>query len=240
MNAKHPTDPGSNVSKFTGYDPKKYAVTDVSLTVRTDDSLTPGRPPCLTQQTIGKYLQPLTRELSMIPPAPTIDELPDEVINQMVLKDKAFWVDKPGANAYTLHDAYYNYGMTTEIVKPPHQDVFPRSYQYDLDCVRYRRTHACDGLKATPGENKKAVSPHCRDCKKYIEPALTPFQLAWAQDAGQKRWRYYPDLTASLTADEIKTSMDNVGRPFQNEACNWYYKNYPSQKYDVILRKFSQ
>ncbi|RVE42490.1 hypothetical protein evm_012862 [Chilo suppressalis] len=87
---------------------------------------------------------------------------------------------------------------------------------------------------------QKAVSPHCRDCKKYIEPALTPFQLAWAQDAGQKRWRYYPDLTASLTADEIKTSMDNVGRPFQNEACNWYYKNYPSQKYDVILRKFSQ
>ncbi|CAH2218221.1 jg19719, partial [Pararge aegeria aegeria] len=30
-----------------------------------------------------------------------------------------------------------------------HQDVFPRSYQYDLDCVKYRRQHACDGLKQT-------------------------------------------------------------------------------------------
>lgn len=36
----------------------------------------------------------------------------------MVDKDKAFWVDKPGANAYTLHDAYYSYGMTTEKVLP--------------------------------------------------------------------------------------------------------------------------
>lgn len=31
------------------------------------------------------------------------------------------------------------------------QDVFPRSYQYDLDCVKYRRRHACDGLKE-PGK----------------------------------------------------------------------------------------
>lgn len=44
--------------------------------------------------------------------------MPNTVIDQMVKKDKAFWVDKPGANAYTLHDAYYNYGMTTEMVKP--------------------------------------------------------------------------------------------------------------------------
>lgn len=49
---------------------------------------------------------------------PTIEELPDAVINKMVQKDIAFWVDKPGDNAYTLHDAYYDYGMTTEIVLP--------------------------------------------------------------------------------------------------------------------------
>lgn len=49
---------------------------------------------------------------------PTIGELPDTVINNMVRKDIAFWVDKPGDNAYTLHDAYYDYGMTTEIVLP--------------------------------------------------------------------------------------------------------------------------
>lgn len=36
----------------------------------------------------------------------------------MVKKDKAFWVDKPGTNAYTLHDAYYNSGLTTEKVMP--------------------------------------------------------------------------------------------------------------------------
>lgn len=31
-----------------------------------------------------------------------------------------------------------------------------------------------------------------------------------------------------------------VGRPFRNEACNWYNINYPSAKFDIILRKFSK
>ncbi|CAB3225356.1 unnamed protein product [Arctia plantaginis] len=236
-NSHHPSDPRSNISKFSGYDPDKYALTDVSLTVRTDECLTPGCPPILTQNTVGKYLLATTKELSEYGPKPTIDELPDAVIDEMVKKDKAFWVDKPGANAYTLHDAYYNYGMTTEIVKPTKQDVFPRSYQYDLDCVKYRRRHACDGLKE-PG--KKALRAQCRDCGKMHIPGLTPFQLAWAKDPGQKRWRYYPDLTSTLTSEQIRASMESVGRPFQNEACNWYNENYPPMKYDCILRKFSK
>ncbi|KAG6449109.1 hypothetical protein O3G_MSEX005888 [Manduca sexta] len=234
----HPLDPHSNVNKFTGYDSDKYILDDVTMTILTDEALTPGRPPCLTQKTIGKFLQPLTRELVEVPPRPTIDELPDAVIENMVQKDKAFWVDKPGSNAYTLHDAYYNYGMTTEMVKPNHQDVFPRSYQYDLDCIRYRRQHGCDGLKNTTGD-EKPLGAHCRDCRKFTK-GLTPFQLAWAEDTGQKRWKYYPDLTATMSATEIRRLMDQVGRPFQNEACNWYYKNYPPVKYDCILRKFSK
>ncbi|XP_013189036.1 uncharacterized protein LOC106133751 [Amyelois transitella] len=219
---------------------QQYVLDRAPLTVCTDESLTPGRPPRLTQNTIGKFLQPLTRELVEVPPRPTISELPDAVIDRMVQKDKAFWVDKPGLNAYTLHDAHYNCGMTSEKVQPPHQDVFPRSYQYDLECVRFRRLHACDGLKAAAKGPQKAVSPHCRDCSKWFQPGLTPFQLAWAQDAVQKRWRYYPDLTADLSAEQIRASMDDVGRPFQNEACNWYYKNYPTVKYNCIIRKFSQ
>ncbi|XP_075991180.1 uncharacterized protein LOC142986550 [Anticarsia gemmatalis] len=238
-NRPHPSDPQSNVAKFSGYDPDKYALSNVPLTVLYDESLTPGCPPRLTQQTVGKYLLPTTRELSEVPPKPTISELPDTVIDQMVKKDKAFWVDKPGANAYTLHDAYYNYGMTTEMVKPTRQDVFPRSYQYDLDCVRYRRLHACDGLKQAENERTKPLSAQCRDCNKMHIPALTPFQLAWAKDPGQKRWKYYPDLTATLTPQEIRESMGNVGRPFKNEACNWYYENYPPVKYDCIMRKFA-
>ncbi|KAI8430811.1 hypothetical protein MSG28_000966 [Choristoneura fumiferana] len=207
----HPRDPHSNVPKFGGYDPNNYMLDGVNLTVLTDESLTPGRPP-----------------------------LPAAVIDQMVKRDKAFWVDKPGANAYTMHDAHRDYAMTTEMIKPTHQDVFPRSYQYDLDCVRYRRLHGCDGLKQAKDEPKKPLKAYCRDCRHADQPGLTPFQLAWAQDPGQRRWRYYPDLTANLTAEEIRESMDEVGRPYQNEACNWYYKNYPSVKYDCIVRKFGK
>ncbi|XP_063633872.1 uncharacterized protein LOC134804687 [Cydia splendana] len=237
----HPSEPPSNVPMFAGYDPNNYLLDDrMPKVVLTDESLTPGRPPRLTQRTVGKFLQPLTRELTLCPPRPMIKELPDSVKDQMVLKDKAFWVDKPGANAYTLHDAYYDYGMTTEIVKPVHQDVFPRSYQYDLDCVKYRRTHGCDGLKQSPDVKKVPLKAYCRDCSNNKDPGLTPFQLAWAKDPGQKRWRNYPDLSATLTPEEIRKSMDEVGRPFQHEACNWYYKNYPSVKYPVILRKFSK
>ncbi|XP_026763002.1 uncharacterized protein LOC113521613 [Galleria mellonella] len=239
-NKLHPGDPRSNVAKFSAFDPDKYVIDDVALTVRTNEALTPGRPPSLTQQTIGKLLQPLTRELVEVPPRPTIDELPDAVIDHMVQRDKAFWVDKPGTNAYTLHDAYYNYGMTTEIVKPPHQEVFPRSYQYDLDCIKYRRQHACDGLKKTEEMLQKPLSAHCRDCNKYNTPSPTPFQLAWTQNPDQRRWRYYPDLTATLTAEEIRQLMNEVGRPFYNEACQWYNKNYTSVKYNCILRKFSK
>ncbi|KAM3968543.1 uncharacterized protein ACR2FA_011469 [Aphomia sociella] len=236
----HPYDPRSNVAKFGGYDPDKYVVDNASLTVRTNEALTPGRPPCLTQETIGKFLQPLTRELVEVPPRPTIDELPDAVIDNMMQKDKAFWVDKPGANAYTLHDAYYNYGMTTEIVKPPHQAVFPRSYQYDLDCVKYCRRHTCDGLKQSKNEKQMPLCVHCRECNKLNVPNLSPFQQTWTQDSDQKRWKNYPDLTVTLTTEEIQLLMDEVGRPFQNEACQWYNMNYPSVKYNCILRKFSK
>ncbi|XP_012548922.2 uncharacterized protein LOC101746303 isoform X2 [Bombyx mori] len=234
----HPTDPRSNISKLGSYDPEKYVLDNVSSTVLTDESLTPGRPPCLTQRTIGKFLQPLTRELAEIPPKPTIDELPGPVIERMVQKDKAFWVDKPGSNAYVLHDAYNSYGMTTETVIPHHQDVFPRSYQYDLDCIKYRRDHACDGLKQK--HSNKPIRAQCRDCTKLNVPGLSPFQLAWAKDPGQKRWRDYPDVAANMTKEEIRLLMTEVGRPFQNEACNWYYENYPPVTYDCILRKFSK
>ncbi|CAK1554076.1 unnamed protein product [Leptosia nina] len=203
---QHPLNPQSNVSKFTGYHPDKYAIDDISLTVKTDESLAPGRPPVLTQQTVGKFLQPLTRALVEVPPRPTIDELPDAVIDNMVLKDKAFWVDKPGANAYTLHDAYYNYGMTTEKVLPPHQDVFPRSYQYDLDCVKYRRLHACDDFRRTEDTTKK--HPLCRDCKMSKVSDVVYPAMPIEESSTQKRWRYYPDVSATLSPDEISERMN--------------------------------
>lgn len=53
---------------------------------------------------------------------PTIDELDEAVIDKMVNRDKAFWVDKPGANDYTLHDAYYSYGIFAEVVQPSKKD----------------------------------------------------------------------------------------------------------------------
>ncbi|XP_045510363.1 uncharacterized protein LOC123705566 [Colias croceus] len=236
-NAHHPLYPQSNVAKFSGYEPDKYAIDEVSLTVKTDECLTPGRPPTLTQNTIGKFLQPLTRALVEVPPRPTIDELPDAVIDRMVQMDKAFWVDKPGANAYTLHDAYYNYGMTTEKVLPPHQDVFPRSYQFDLDCVKYRRLHACDNFKPTAEATKK--NPLCRDCRHVKMSDLVASNATYEQDSGQKRWRQYPDVKATLSPEQIREMMKEVGRPFQNEACNWYYSNYPPVKYNCIMRKFS-
>ncbi|KAF9419803.1 hypothetical protein HW555_003802 [Spodoptera exigua] len=240
LKSGHPYYPESNVAKYGGYDPDKYALADVSKTIATHESLKPGCAPHLTQYCIAKYLVPLSKSLTEVPARPTISELPDAVIDHMVTKDKAFWVDKPGLNDYTIHDAYNQYGIFPDVVRPIPQNVFPRSYQYDLDCVRYRRSTACDGLKDTDGKPKKPLSAHCRDCRKLHIPPLTPFQLAWAKDTGQKRWRYYPDLTATLTREEIRASMDNVGRPFQNEACNWYYKNYPPFKYECIVRKFSK
>ncbi|XP_039764067.1 uncharacterized protein LOC120636588 [Pararge aegeria] len=234
----HSQFPQSNIAKFSGYDPNKYALDEISPTITADESLTPNQPPRLTQKTVNKFLRPLTKELDELPPRPTINELPETVIDKMVLKDKAFWVDKPGSNSYTLHDAYYNYGMTTEKVLPPHQDVFPRSYQYDLDCVKYRRQHACDGLKQTLNF-QKPLAAHCRTCtKKVTTKASTSYEAA--SDSTQRRWRYYPDLTARLTPVQTRLLMNEVGRPFKHEACNWYYENYPPIKYNCIMRKFSK
>ncbi|XP_050683468.1 uncharacterized protein LOC126978562 [Leptidea sinapis] len=235
---RHPLDPRSNVAKLGGYNPLEYVLDDVSLTVKTDESLTPNRPPCLTQQTVGKFLQPLTRELNEIPLRPTIDELPNAVIDKMVEMDKAFWVDKPGANAYNLHDAYMKSGMTSEKILPHHQDVFPRSYQYDLDCVKYRREHACDAFNRDGGESKDQSGMPCQSCEKSSDPKRPT--VASSENSNQKRWRYYPDVSATLTPNEIQDLMNKLGRPYQNEACNWYYENYPPVKYNCILRKFSK
>lgn len=58
---------------------------------------------------------------------PTIDELDEAVIDKMVNRDKAFWVDKPGANDYTLHDAYYSYGIFAEVIQPSKIDFLTKS-----------------------------------------------------------------------------------------------------------------
>lgn len=47
----------------------------------------------------------------------------DAVIERMVKRDKAFWVDKPGTNAYVLHEAYNNSGMTSERLKPGMKNI---------------------------------------------------------------------------------------------------------------------
>ncbi|XP_037978113.2 uncharacterized protein LOC105386482 [Plutella xylostella] len=234
---QHPSEPRSNIAKCDNYDPDKYVIGLTSGTVTTDEALTPNRPPRLTQATVGMYLKPTTRELDVVPPRPTIDELPRAVINRMLAKDKAFLIDKPGADAYTLTDAYYHFGMVTDRITPHHQSVFPRSYQYELECVKQRRLHSCD-KNYEDGEPKKQLPAHCRDCSKGTA-ALSAFQLEWAPDPVQRRWRQYPDLTRPLTEEEIRCSMGEVGRPFRSEACNWYYENYPSKKYDTIGRKFS-
>lgn len=69
-------------------------------------------------------------------------------------------------------------------------------------------TDTCQTVKLLRIVVQKPLSAHCRDCGKLHIPPLTPFQLAWAKDPGQKRWRDYPDLTATLTRQEIRASMD--------------------------------
>ncbi|KAJ2954325.1 hypothetical protein O0L34_g2581 [Tuta absoluta] len=226
-----PTEPRSNVAKVGHYDPDKYVLVSPVPTFITDEALTPNRSPCLTQKAVALYLRPLTFALDEQPPRPTVDELPEAVIDTMVKKDKAFWVDKPGSNAYVLHDAYYRYGMTTDLVHPHHQAVFPRSYQYDLACVKYRRTHACD---IEQGTSKNQTANYCRNCCRLNIPSEP------TQENVQKRWRYYPDLTAKMSNMEIKELMSEVGRPFRSEACNWYNDNYPSIRYNYNVRKFTK
>ncbi|KPI91972.1 hypothetical protein RR46_08398 [Papilio xuthus] len=162
MENTHPSEPPSNVHKFSGYHPDK----------------------------------------------PYIDDLSNIVIDKMLQKDKAFWVDKPGANAYTLHDAYYNYEMMTERIKPHHQDVFPRAYSYDLDCVKYRRLHACDGLKSSD-QDAKPIAAYCRDCKggetKRTQSGVDN------DDTSLGRWRQYPNLNTKLPPETIRELMDEYG-----------------------------
>lgn len=51
------------------------------------------------------------------------------------------------------------------------------------------------------------IRAQCRDCTKLNVPGLSPFQLAWAKDPGQKRWRDYPDVAANMTKEEIRLLM---------------------------------
>lgn len=54
------------------------------------------------------------------------------------------------------------------------------------------------------------VGTHCRGCKKWYKPSLTPFQAAWAEDPGQRRWRYYPDLTKNMSSQELRKLMQEL------------------------------
>lgn len=68
----------------------------------------------------------------------------------------------PSSNVYCIYNfvgryfwfsCWYKSDINVNLSLAP-QNVFPRSHQYDLDCVKYRRLHACDGLS---GDSKVIV-----------------------------------------------------------------------------------
>lgn len=56
---------------------------------------------------------------------------------------------------------------------------------------------------------QKQLPEYCRKCNQKISTEKAPSQTSFISNATQKRWKYYPDLTAKLSSNQIRDMMMN-------------------------------
>ncbi|KAK4877241.1 hypothetical protein RN001_009747 [Aquatica leii] len=123
--------------------PKDYRLEDVSLSQASAPEMTPSALPRATQPSIGKYCVPIPDDDNEPADKSQITELNKRILEKLMYKAKAEWVDRPGLNDFYVHDVCKKYSVQVE----PERDVrfqhkfrvFQRSYKYEFDCMENAR-----------------------------------------------------------------------------------------------------
>lgn len=94
--------------------PKDYFLKNVTANQATSEVFTPSAHPRATQTSIAKYCYPIPADDDEPIDKSSLEQMSDSVLNNWTKAAKALWVDKPGENAYFLHDMYKKYYVVVD------------------------------------------------------------------------------------------------------------------------------
>lgn len=101
--------------------PKDYYLEDVPPTQQSGQEFTPDALPRVTQTNLGKFCAPIEGDDEEKPAEIKIQPILPSVLDRWMYSWRAYWVPKPGENAYYLHDVYKNH---TVLVDPDYSPVY--------------------------------------------------------------------------------------------------------------------
>ncbi|KAF5301773.1 hypothetical protein FQR65_LT08756 [Abscondita terminalis] len=194
--------------------PKDYALEEVSLSQASAPVHTPLGLPRATQPSIGKYCVPIKADDNEPADKSQIEELNKDILEILMKKDKAHWVERPGKNAFFLHDICKTYSVEVE----PERDVrfhhkpslFPRSFKCELDCLEARRLQKlCQKMEQEEKEEQdlfarlKGKPP---DAEVARSPCIKIPPFWWKQQVDEKKAMNLTQATIKMGQSVDETS----------------------------------
>lgn len=101
--------------------PKDYYIEDVPPTQQSGAEFTPDALPRVTQSNLAKFCAPIEDHEDDKPTETKIQPVVPSVLDRWTDEWRAYWVPKPGENAYYLHDMYKKY---TVLVDPDYNPAY--------------------------------------------------------------------------------------------------------------------
>lgn len=94
--------------------PKDYIIKDVPFTQLSAQEHTPDALPRVTQTNFAKYCSPVERDEHDNSGEVHIETVRPQVLDRWTRAWRAYWVDKPGYNAYNLHNMFKKYTVVVD------------------------------------------------------------------------------------------------------------------------------
>lgn len=101
--------------------PKDYYIEDVPPTQQSGQEFTPDALPRVTQSNLGKFCAPIEGDDEDKPTEVKVQTILPSVLDRWTYAWRAYWVPKPGENAYYLHDIYKKH---TVLVDPDYNPIY--------------------------------------------------------------------------------------------------------------------
>ncbi|KAL3276035.1 hypothetical protein HHI36_020763 [Cryptolaemus montrouzieri] len=204
--------------------PKDYVLKDVPKVHQSASEFTPIAIPRVTQPNLGKYLFPIqyTAEEKV---EPQIKEVHPKIIEKWGEEARAWWVDKPGTNAYFLHQLHKESNLDSEVNNNPifqHKEkVFNRPFSFELDCVEFVR------LKKLQEKSDKERDEKCRYITKIEQAKLQREQEKESIKVVPCKWQppfWWNHKTSIEDSENMVVREDSVekeGSTYQSSYISW-------------------
>ncbi|RZC39691.1 hypothetical protein BDFB_011595 [Asbolus verrucosus] len=206
--------------------PKDYVLRDVNQNQRSCQEHTPTALPRITQTSLAKFCAPVQYQENEKLASLDIDvSVNRQVLERWTDKARAFWVDKPGKDAYFMHDIFNKY--TVEVVPSydarfKHSEhVFYRSFKYELECFEEER------LKKLYSKMEREENEEREKNKKIIEEKIAKIDTSMGIKSCERKSPFW--WQGGGGKDKLDEGASSVKKPTETATYEWTHLRWQDE-----------